>query len=66
MLPTRLLLVDRWAPLSRAWSEAFASIDVVEVHEDDFFARDADAMVAGSISPFAACSARTFKRRSKP
>src|SRR5262245_65740841 len=50
MSSLRILLIDRWAPLARAWSEAFASVDFVEVVEGDFFARDADAMVSPANS----------------
>jgi O-acetyl-ADP-ribose deacetylase (regulator of RNase III) len=49
-LPGSILLVDRHPPLCRAWVEAFASFDYVEVVEGDFFARDADAMVSPANS----------------
>jgi O-acetyl-ADP-ribose deacetylase (regulator of RNase III) len=46
----RILLVDRERALVRAWTAAFADDDAVEVHEDDFFARPADAMVSPANS----------------
>jgi O-acetyl-ADP-ribose deacetylase (regulator of RNase III) len=46
----RILLVDRDAALARAWRQAFADRAEVEVHQDDFFARDADAMVSPANS----------------
>jgi O-acetyl-ADP-ribose deacetylase (regulator of RNase III) len=49
-LPERVILVDHGVTLARAWSEAFASFDDVDVHEADFFAHDADAMVSPANS----------------
>lgn len=43
-------LVDRWEPLTRAWSEVFAEHDAVSVTEGDFFEHDADAMVSPANS----------------
>jgi O-acetyl-ADP-ribose deacetylase (regulator of RNase III) len=43
-------LVDRNAPLTRAWNEAFEDVADVEIHQDDFFAVDADAMVSPANS----------------
>ena len=37
MFPSRILLIDRWAPLVRAWSEAFSQFECVEVAEDEDF-----------------------------
>ncbi|MCB9583467.1 MAG: macro domain-containing protein [Polyangiaceae bacterium] len=45
-----LILADHWAPLTRAWSEAFAPFEAVHVHDGDFFALDADAMVSPANS----------------
>lgn len=49
MIP-RILLADRRPALTAAWSQAFAPFDNVEVHEGDFFAWDADAMVSPANS----------------
>ena len=50
MFPDRILLVDRYAPLCRAWAESFADYDDVEVVQGDFFSRDAHAMVSPANS----------------
>ena len=50
MFPSRILLVDRDARLVAAWREAFRDVEGVEVHRDDFFAFDADAMVSPANS----------------
>ncbi|WP_437808779.1 macro domain-containing protein [Sorangium sp. So ce1078] len=50
MLPERTYLVDQWEPLTAAWGQAFATHDAVEVARDDFFARDADALVSPANS----------------
>jgi O-acetyl-ADP-ribose deacetylase (regulator of RNase III) len=49
-LPTKIVLADLWEPLTRAWSEAFAKFDHVEVRHGDFFAEDADALVSPANS----------------
>jgi O-acetyl-ADP-ribose deacetylase (regulator of RNase III) len=49
-LPTKIVLADLWEPLIRAWSEAFAKFDRVEVRQGDFFAEDADALVSPANS----------------
>jgi len=49
-LPSRVILVDLWEPLTRAWSEVFAASDQVEVQQADFFAQDADALVSPANS----------------
>jgi len=46
----RVLLVDNRAPLVHAWAETFRETEGVEVHESDFFALDADAMVSPANS----------------
>lgn len=46
----RILLVDKDAALIRAWRHAFADRDEVEVFEDDYFAREAAAMVSPANS----------------
>jgi O-acetyl-ADP-ribose deacetylase (regulator of RNase III) len=46
----KILLVDRTAALARAWRAAFEDRDDVEVHEDDYFAHPADAMVSPANS----------------
>ena len=46
----RIVLVDRHAALTRAWREAFADQDDVEIHDDDFFLHPADAMVSPANS----------------
>lgn len=50
MLPEKIFLVDRTAPLVAAWSEAFEAFDFVSCHQADFFARHADAMVSPANS----------------
>ena len=50
MLPERILLVDNRGALARAWNQAFADLEGVEVHEADFFAQPADAMVSPANS----------------
>ena len=50
MRPTQIYLTDRNEPLCSAWKDTFAGIDEVSVHQDDFFARDADAMVSPANS----------------
>jgi O-acetyl-ADP-ribose deacetylase (regulator of RNase III) len=49
-LPEQIVLADHSTPLARAWREVFASFENVEVHESDFFAHDADAMVSPANS----------------
>jgi O-acetyl-ADP-ribose deacetylase (regulator of RNase III) len=46
----KILLVDRTPALARAWRNAFQDRDDVEVHEDDYFARPAAAMVSPANS----------------
>ncbi len=46
----KLLLVDRTPALARAWRATFEDREDVEVHEDDYFARPADAMVSPANS----------------
>ena len=46
----RVILVDHYQPLTRAWAEAFSAFDNVEVHDGDFFAEDADALVSPANS----------------
>ncbi len=46
----QLLLVDRQPAMVRAWRAAFADRDGVEVHETDYFAHRADAMVSPANS----------------
>ncbi len=50
MLPSRILLIDHGTALASAWRHAFGDIEAVEVHEADFFSRDADAMVSPANS----------------
>src|SRR5919109_1125333 len=50
MLPSRYIFADYWKPLVNAWSQSFSEFDNVEVHESDFFAHDADAMVSPANS----------------
>jgi O-acetyl-ADP-ribose deacetylase (regulator of RNase III) len=50
MLPARILLIDRQAPLVAAWTEAFASHARVEVIQGDLFDHPADAMVSPANS----------------
>lgn len=50
VLPSRVILVDLWEPLTRAWSDAFATSEQVEVQQADFFAQDADALVSPANS----------------
>jgi O-acetyl-ADP-ribose deacetylase (regulator of RNase III) len=50
MLPERIILADRWQPLTRAWGEAFSQHEFIEVVEGDFFGLDADAMVSPANS----------------
>lgn len=49
-LPTKIILADLWEPLVRAWREAFSAFEHVVVHEGDFFAQDADALVSPANS----------------
>lgn len=48
--PIQLVLVDRQAPLVRAWERAFGEYPEVTVVQGDFFARPADAMVSPANS----------------
>ena len=48
-LPELIWLVDKWKPLTDAWSEAFSQHDSVAVECGDFF-RDADALVSPANS----------------
>ena len=50
MQPPQLYLVDRNPQLVAAWKEAFSDFDNVSAYEDDFFARDASAMVSPANS----------------
>lgn len=50
MLPNRILLVDKFAPLIEAWSQTFEPYEHVEVVQGDFFTRDSDAMVSPANS----------------
>jgi len=50
MLLERLLLVDHGARMAAAWREVFADDERVEVHQDDYFAHPADAMVSPANS----------------
>jgi O-acetyl-ADP-ribose deacetylase (regulator of RNase III) len=49
-LPSRIVLTDHWEPLVRAWAEAFAPFEHIEVRQGDFFAEDADALVSPANS----------------
>lgn len=49
-LPARILLVDLYPPLVRAWSEVFAEHAQIEVIEGDLFDQSADAMVSPANS----------------
>jgi O-acetyl-ADP-ribose deacetylase (regulator of RNase III) len=46
----RILLVDKHAPMIRAWEEAFSDRDDVDVIEGDYFSRSAGAMVSPANS----------------
>lgn len=46
----QVMLVDHSAPLVAAWTEAFEGNEGVSVHQDDFFARDADALISPANS----------------
>jgi O-acetyl-ADP-ribose deacetylase (regulator of RNase III) len=46
----QVLLVAREPALARAWRHAFEDIEVVEVIEGDYFAREAEAMVSPANS----------------
>jgi O-acetyl-ADP-ribose deacetylase (regulator of RNase III) len=50
MFPEKVYLVDKWEPLTAAWSQAFSAHEAVEVASDDFFARNADALVSPANS----------------
>ena len=50
MLPALICLIDRKQMLVEAWREAFRGCDSVEVLQDDFFSREADAMVSPANS----------------
>jgi O-acetyl-ADP-ribose deacetylase (regulator of RNase III) len=50
MIPERVLLVDREAPLVKAWSEVFEDFDLVSAHQGNFFSYPADAMVSPANS----------------
>ncbi|MCS6915004.1 MAG: macro domain-containing protein [Myxococcales bacterium] len=49
-MPLHLHLCDRNTPLRDAWEAMFADQPLVTVHLDDFFAVEADIMVAGGDS----------------
>lgn len=49
-MPLHLHLCDRNTPLRDAWEAVFADQPLVTVHLDDFFAVEADIMVAGGNS----------------
>ena len=50
MLPSHIMLVDRYQPLVAAWARAFSKIAAVSAEERDFFAQPADAMVSPANS----------------
>lgn len=62
MLPSRIYLRDRNAPLANAWRESFATADEVSVDEGDFFEQPADAMVSPANSFGCAHDASPRKR----
>lgn len=49
-LPEKIRLVDKWKPLTDAWSETFAEHESVLVECGDFFSEPADAMVSPANS----------------
>ena len=49
-LPETIRLVDKWKPLTDAWSEAFREHASVRVEHGDFFASAADALVSPANS----------------
>jgi len=49
-LPETIRLVDKWQPLTDAWSEVFSEHASVVVRRGDFFAEPADAMVSPANS----------------
>jgi O-acetyl-ADP-ribose deacetylase (regulator of RNase III) len=49
-LPEKIRLVDKWRPLTDAWTEVFAEHASVVVACDDFFSEPADAMVSPANS----------------
>jgi O-acetyl-ADP-ribose deacetylase (regulator of RNase III) len=48
--PEAIRLVDKWRPLTDAWSEVFDGYDAVRVENGDFFAAPADALVSPANS----------------
>jgi len=48
--PKKIILVDLWEPLVRAWTEAFSEFAEVQVRQGDFFAEAADALVSPANS----------------
>jgi len=50
MLPSKIYLIDRSAPLVQAWQSAFADCPAVEVLAGDYFQRSADAIVSPANS----------------
>jgi O-acetyl-ADP-ribose deacetylase (regulator of RNase III) len=50
MMPATICLVDRSAPLTDAWEQAFEPCESVEVHRADYFSFDADALVSPANS----------------
>jgi len=49
-LPKAITLVDKWKPLTDAWSEVFEGYHAVRVECGDFFATPADAVVSPANS----------------
>jgi O-acetyl-ADP-ribose deacetylase (regulator of RNase III) len=49
-LPDRIRLVDKWKPLTDAWSEVFAEHESISVECGDFFSEPADAMLSPANS----------------
>ena len=49
-LPEVIRLVDRWKPLTDAWSEVFSERESIRVESGDFFATAADALVSPANS----------------
>ena len=49
-LPTEIRLVDKWKPLTDAWSEVFSENASIRVLCGDFFSEDADALVSPANS----------------
>ena len=46
MLPEKIYLINNGEPLVEAWNDVFQDNEVFEAYQDDYFAREADAMVS--------------------